>query len=385
MAVTITSNFGTEQEIKDALGANGLSVSEPPAAAPATPAQPETKIPEHVAEPGGETPKAAAGETDATPEVATTQEPKPHGVQPEGEKEPSRGKFKAEKQKLRDRITQLEDERDSERALSARKTAELEESRAKLAELTKPAVVPKADDTPVEPKRPTRADAGFDDEKFDELLAKYDSDYKVYNRAVTEKTVRDALAAAEAQRLEEKETAERQREFSAYEAKLDAESAKIADYHELWEAFPDAAHNDLVTYVEYTYLVGSEHPGYLMREIMNDVVNNGSQELTRIRSLHPVLQVRELTNWERQAYAEATRPTEPVPASRVVATAPAKPPEVAVPARSKPAALQEPIETLGSRSVAGGKRTLQEIADLAAAGDASARREYLTRRTAGER
>ena len=72
MAVTITSNFGTEQEIKDALGANGLSVSEPPAAAPATPAQPETKIPEHVAEPGGETPKAAAGETDATPEVATT-------------------------------------------------------------------------------------------------------------------------------------------------------------------------------------------------------------------------------------------------------------------------------------------------------------------------
>jgi hypothetical protein len=382
MAVTITSNFGTEQEIKDALGANGLSVSEPPAAAPATPAQPETKIPEHVAEPGGEAPKAAAGETDATPEVATTQEPKPQEVQPEGEKEPSRGKFKAEKQKLRDRITQLEDERDSERALSARKTAELEESRAKLAELTKPAVVPKADDTPVEPKRPTRADAGFDDEKFDELLAKYDSDYKVYNRAVTEKTVRDALAAAEAQRLEEKETAERQREFSAYEAKRDAESAKIADYHELREAFPD---KDLVTDIEYTYLVESEHPGYFMREIMNDVVNNGSQELTRIRSLHPVLQVRELTNWERRAYAEATRPTEPVPASPVVATAPAKPPEVAVPARPKPAALQEPIETLGSRSVAGGKRTLQEVAELAAAGDASARREYFTRRTAGER
>lgn len=366
--ITLTSSTQSPEEMAAALAARGQVVvpDEPePKPASAEPARnDQTKPPEQSA-PGGETHKASDGETAPVPEAGKdqTQDPqKRPGEKPaesavetkSEEPKPSPGKFKADKQKLRDQISRLSDDLDLERGSKAKIRAELDEARTRLAVLEKPAAAEaKKDDGPVKPKRPVRAEffaAEDPDAAYEAAMDQYDDNVSAFHAAVTEKTVNDKLAArAEDDRKAEAEAAGKQA-YAEFEKRRDQDRKSIEDYDDVFAELGEHPIDFPKDGVMELAVMEAEHPGILIHYFGKDALDNEGKEFHRISRLSPVRQVAELTRLEARLvkeHEERAKQEKPAGATVVV---PEKPSEE-VPAKPQlKARPDEPIEPVSGRT-----------------------------------
>lgn len=377
--ITLTSSTQSAQEMREALEAHGQQVVTDGPTVEGT-----EKTSEQSTSPG-ESSSGSTGETaTTTPEVEgkttqDTQEPAPEETAGEGHPET---KFEPRRKQLEKRIERLHEDLDTEKGDKARLKARLEATEAELVKF-KPVEAPKVEEL-ARPKRPTKSDAEYDEDKLDQMMAEYEVKLDEYHIERSKKTAAEAVAT-ERQRLADEESArEQQKAVDAFNTRLSADAKSISDYDELLSALPENA-LQLPSAVEASIL-RSDHPGRLFRHYMNDVVNNDAKEFNRLVAMDPVDQVRVLAKLEDKldlAYvetpAEPAKPkaeTKPAPAPAKAAAAAEVAPEVPVPAKRPPkqvADSDEPIQPVGSRSGA-------SVATLAGS---TSTMDYIRRRQAG--
>ncbi len=383
--MTVDTNFGTEADLKAAVVAAGRTPVEE-TAVPEVVAEPEKKITEQPAKPGEKTPVAAVG-SESTP-ASEPGEKKPQessqAAPPEPKPTATHG-FKSKAEKAQQLVDRLQQDLELEKGSKATLLAKLATAEAELAKL-KPAVPAAAADTgPVKPKRPTRAECDYDDERYEAAMDTYDTSMDTYNQAMSQKAVSDALVADRAKQHKDQMEAQQNAAFNQWVERRDTGAQRYPDWQETFEALPEDADFPPDSAARAAVLE-SENTADLMYYFAKDVLENDGKELQRVSKLGPVAQVREITRLEQKLASQHENPVvETAPAAAVAPVAePAKPPEK-VPAKPKqPAVIVEPIETVGSHSVGtGGQRTLQKLAELAAEGDQEAKKEYWKRRAAG--
>ena len=360
--VTITTNYGEEKELKDAFEAAGMEVEKAPETAPT----PKEEKPASEAKPGEETP-AAEVKTEATPEgMEIKQEPTPVKA---AEEKPATSGFKKKMEKLQDRVDQLREELDLERGDKARAREELAAAQAKLAEFTKPTEAAPKDDSPKRPVRPKLSDHDYDQEKFDAALAQYEDELlpKYYDEMAT-KRVQDTLKTErESQQKAQAEIAEAQAQ-AEYDARRDSGKKEVADWDEVFEALGDekiVLGSGIAAEIIENYIkTGSDAPAHLLAHFARQIVETGeSADVNRIAKLPPIRIPKELSKLEDRLVAEAKKPAAKQEATPVIeSTSPT--PKERVPAKPKPAAKppDEPLETVGSRTVGSPTDTLEKAA-----------------------
>lgn len=390
--MVLESNHASVDEMAAALESKGMTItSKEPGQGPRatvkaestpTPASPEEQ-------PGGTDGETAAvdpaetnpQETQAAPVVETPVVPTPVVATPVEPKTGEDKKFEPRRKQLERQVARLHEDLDLERGSKAALQNKLVEIQAELAKL-KPAEPAKPEEL-VKPKRPTRAQHEYDEEKFEAAMAEYDSLMDLYHTQATAKAVSDTLAAEAVKQKKKEEEAEVGRFFDAYNRRLAEDRKDISDYQELAEdqdADFDIDQPDMFT-VKLA-IMESEHPAVLLRHFMLDARDNGAKELKRLSGMSDLHKAKELTRLEDRLVAEreaAKKAPEPVavPAVVVAPVVPVveqKPPE---PAKPKPQAkpMPEPIEPLGSRAAA---RT-QSLEGLTGAAYIAARRQGLNR------
>ncbi len=317
---------------------------------------------EQPAAPGGAVtpPKAAGSEIDSASEAEkkpVVAEPEDKAKPPNSEKpeehEPSRGKFKAEKQKLRDQISALREELDVERGSKTKLREKLEAAETQLAGLNKPADEAKPQvEALAKPKRPQLKDFEFDDDLYQAALEKYDEDLGEYHAKKAATSVQEALAKNERETAERQQKAEADRIFNEFVAKRSEGAVAIEDYDDMLEAAGDYK---LPARVEIA-IIESSIPAQMIHFFNRDKVENGGKEMARIASLSEDKQIRELTLLEVKLSTDGQAPAKPVKkekpaAAPVVDEAPPAQAQPAPVAQPKQIAVPEPpLEPLGSRT-----------------------------------
>ena len=359
--ITLTSATQPESEIREALEKGGNTIIEE--------AQPEApgdgqKSSEQPAKPGGD-PAAPGGETVSASEAGKD---KAQGDKPPADGEEhrlSRGNFKSKLQKAQDQVSRLQEDLDAERGSKTKLQTQLDEAKARLAALeTKDGetatTTEKKDEGPARPKRPTRADYDYDEERFEQALAEYDTGMDAYNNALVEKRVADALTAREKKAADEKAESERTVAFNKFVERKDAGREQIAGWDETFEAL-DGNPIDLTPVME-AYVLESENPALLMYHFALDALNGDSAELKRFAAMHPVAQVREITRLEQRLATEAGQPATATPQAKAPTPKPTTVVTEKSPAKPKTTQVDEPIETVGSRAGTGGDTPEKAVA-----------------------
>jgi len=384
--VTIEQNFGTDEEVKEALASLGFepAVEVPPASTEVP--KPETS--EQPGKPGGKT----AAEPDGKIAPGTeTGEPKPQEVPPgesEEERKKSKGGFQKKIETLTAKTERLREELEDERGDKTRLQERLAEAERQLAEhqVSKPEA-DKKDEGPVRPKRPSLPELSefeYDAEKFAAAMkkyrteeAKYDEELMAYVEAVADKKAESKIAADQ----------ERQRSEHVEAKRIEAENAfverRIADpaNEELQETVA-LLPKDYKGFLEFekeaeaarVYIkFKSKTPAALMLHFAKDHLENDGKETERFLAMDPIDHVFELREIEKKILADReaakaptpTKEKEPKPAEARRETPPAKPQQAKVP--------DAPIEPVGGRVSTSDPGNLQD--QLAAAAERGDPRE----------
>lgn len=367
--INLVSETQTEQEMKDALVANGLTVTEPAKPKePAAPVEDKTKS-EPEGEPGEKIPAETKGEAPATTEVVET---KPQETPQEHK---PKGGFQAKVEKLTAKADRLMEELEAERGSKTALQRKLDEVNAQLAEL-KPAEV-KTDEGPVRPKRPKLSDVDFDQDKHEENLEKYETELDAYYKQVADDTAKQAVAGYE-------QSAAQARHQSEWLGRINEDKKDIPGYDDLIAMLPDEKTNPIpippviAAYMEHK----SKHPGHLSAYLAKDYLDeeNPGVEMARLSKLDEYDQIIEIKEIEDRLVKEAKAAKKPAKDAEPTAPkAEVKPvetkPVVVPPVKEKPKAeaLEEPISPLGTRAV-GRQQSMAELAELAAGGDKAARK-----------
>jgi hypothetical protein len=358
MAVHISSNTQSEQEMREVLDMFGLSpdTPEPEPIPDAKGEKPEPKV-----KAGESTPPEPSGESapDSEPgkkpqEKLATQEP---GEAPEGE---APKKFEPrEHRKLQRRIERLVDDLEASSGKNATLERELAALKEQLVALTPPPDTAKPAEL-VKPKRPTRAECEYDDDKYEQQMAEYDDKLAEYHAAVNRKSIDEALANAQETRRKEDE------DKAVANALADLNRRTVADtqeyglteeYNSMVEQLPEEPIK--IGDAAEAYMMGkSKHPGLLIHYFMSDYLNGDGVECERFRNLDVIDQSIEIRELEQRLLAAHKKPAaEAEPETKPKPAAAAPPPEKPEPppAKPKPAAKPpaEPIEPVGSRASVG--------------------------------
>jgi len=369
MAIHVTTANVSAEEVNAMLGAQGLTPDGVKAPAEVPPAKTEPAVPSVPPTAAGEPPSAApAGESAApsegaekTPQAGTQEEGKaPPAAEPPNPAKVARANFESRQVKLKKQIDALQTDLELERGSKAGLERKLEELQAELEKL-KPAEAKTDAVTPpalVRPKRPTKADFDYDDDRYEAALDEHEVKLDEYMKAVakqeSEKSTREAREAEEKRQREEAATAE-ERE---YQARFNKGRQEIADWDEVIESAPELE----VTEVTQGFIRQSEIPADLVHHFLQN-----SEELHRIEKLDPLRRVRALTTVELklEEQRKARSGGQPVAAAPVVETppTPATPPAPAPaqPISTRPTRVDEPITPVGGRAPAVGQRLSQAV------------------------
>ena len=374
--VTLISDTEPKQEMRDALVANGLTVSDPvKPEETAKPVEDKTKS-EPEGEPGEKIPAETEGKSAATTEVVEDKSQETPQVE-EGKPKP-KGGFQAKVEKLTAKADRLMEELEEERGSKTALQRQLDAVNAELAAL-KPAEA-KVDEGPVKPKRPKRSDVEFDEDRYEALMDKYEDEMNAYYVAVADKKAQEAVSGYEV-------NAQAARAEAAYRERIRISAKDIPDYDEVIARLPtetDSSKIELPAVVRGYIMSKTEHPAALMHFLAKDYLDNDGEELARLSKLDEydqLIEIREietrLVGEQKTAKKAPKEPTAPKTEPEPVKTAPvavAKP-EVVPPVKEKPKAeaLDEPISPVGTRAT-GRQQTMAELAELAAGGDKAARK-----------
>lgn len=344
--ITITSSNGDEKAIQDVFAAKGITqVAPEPTEAPVEVAEdkkPTGDTPVEGQEHSGSDPAKDKAEAEAEKPTQEKTEKPTEEAKPEEVKQKSKGGFQAKVEKLTAQADRLRDDLDAERGSKAKLQKELEEVNAKLAELQPKKEEPKAQG-PEKPKRPTRAEFEFDEDKFEAALAEHEVKLDAYNselRRLDREQVRQEVKAEAEKADAERQEASRRKAFAD---KVQAGAAKINDYAETLEDFPEGY--ETITdknRVAHDYLVTeADNPAALMHFLMRDAIDNDGAETERLLALSPFRLVIELRAIEERIAKAVTATLEP------------EKPKVDTPAKPQPKPKQavpdDPIEPVGGR------------------------------------
>lgn len=369
--ITIASNSGTEQDIADAMVANGIKPEE--TAAPVVEAKPaEDKSKSVSAEaPGDKIPAETEDKSAAVTEpVKDKSQEKPPEEQvvaaeipPEPKKEKAKGGFQIKVDKLTKTVDLLQSQLDAKEGNEARLRRELEEAQAELVKLKPPE--PETSKELVRPKRPKLSEFEFDQDKYDAALEAYEGKLDEYHAAVTNKTVSDALKAendTRSQKEQEERIARAEAEF--HERRKKGESL-YPDFADLRDALPEDAETLINRSPVVRRYIGmkSKEPVHLVRFLMKDFLENDEVEANRFMEMDDDDQLIAIRDLENQLIREHKKGAKEEAAETVVATAepekkPAKAVEAATPAKEKPKRAEvpdEPISPVGNSATAKGK------------------------------
>lgn len=356
------------EEMTAALVANGQEVSAPAPAAPekatvvegkkseSKPTSPEVK-------PGGSEDKTAPVVTEAgEKKPQETQAAPPVEVIPPAEPKPGEPgkKFEPQLERRKDlerKVTRLHEDLDLERGSKAAIQSRLETAERELAALKPKEPEAKKDDEPAEPTFPLKKDFDYDDEKHEAALVQYQKDMKVYNKAVTDKALREDRAAAAEERKQEAIKAENKRfhDELAGRVQKSIKDFELSDFDALVEQLT-AEETGAITpglaaenYIEHK----SKNPGLLIHYFMKDHLEGEGREIARLAAMDPIDQVFEVKAIEDRLIAERANKSVPVVEDKPVVASPAAaaPPEQ--PAKPKPVAkpdTDEPLDTVGARA-----------------------------------
>jgi regulator of replication initiation timing len=354
MAAHIDANFGTEEELQAALASLGMETDPVEAPKPEETPAPDAKTEPEV--PGVD--PAEAGEN------AAGTEPAPKDTQGETHEERERkakGGFKAKLDKLTAQAETLRAEIEEKNGNESRLRAELEDVKARLAELKPPeAAKPAAE--PVKPKRPTLASFEFDQEKYEEALDKYDSDLTAFHKAVADQAIAAGLEAERQRQADREQAAEAERHFKEFTDRRDADRANYDDYDEVLSLVPKDESDSLMSVSEpaRAYIQRkSKHPADLIHYLATDYVYGDKEENQRLTSLDPMDQIIELKALEDRLVAERTK-------GKTTPKAEAAPPAKPKPAQRTP---EPPIDPVGGRTAGTVGNLEKQAQDAADRGD----------------
>lgn len=342
--MTLESNFETREQLEAVLKARGY---EPDPESTPTPASP------------GESPSGKAPASETVPVVETGKETQVTQAAPTVEGEPKtatpEAKFEPRRKQLERKVERLHEDLDLERGSKAALQVKLDAAQAELAKLKPAEPEPKTVEL-AKPKRPTRAECDYDDDKHEAAMDKYETDLAAYNAAVIDKTVTDRLAANAEAETKRALQAEADAIFDAFVKRRDEQKASIDGYEELREAAGDLPISPILE----EFLIRSEFPAALFAFFYKDMADNEGKELARYERIPEVLRVRELTKLELKLAEESKggkapkEPKKPAEAKTVETAAPVATedpkPQPVQPARQQPKIEDAPLEPLGGRS-----------------------------------
>lgn len=399
--ITLSTNTGTEQDIKDAMVANGIKPEE--TAAPevkddkpvedksksAASEAPGEKVP---AEPGKESEAATDAAKDKSQEKPPEQQAAETTKTPDtpdeaAGKEKAKGGFQKKIDKLTKTVDLLQSQIEAKEGNETRLRRELEEAQAELAKL-KPAE-PETPKELVRPKRPTLKEFDFDQEKYDAAAEKYDADLDAYHAAVTQKTVADTLKAENEARAKQEREAQTAKAIKEFEDRRNKGKDVYDDYDELMAALPEKAE----TLVDKSRVVAdyiqfkSKDPAHLIHFLMKDFLEGDEAEANRFMQMDDydqLIAIKELEDrlikeHKRDAKAKADEPAEAA-ATAAAAGPPKKAAEAAPPAKEKQPRAQvpdEPIAPVGNSAPAKGKDLQAQMEEAAAQGNGKEFRRLL--------
>jgi len=358
MKPVLTSHTQSVEEMEQALESAGVTV-----VTEAETGSEETAETSEQPEKPGETPAAPPASESAPASEAG--EKKPQQAPPaDGDGQKPRANFKGRVEKLERSIERLGTQLEDERSDKARIEAQL---RAAEEELRKLRPEPAKDAKPQKPKRPMRGDPAinFDEEKFDEALARYEDEIADFYSAESKRVAAEEVAKIHADQV-------REQSVRQFEERRNADVAKFEDWEDLLAGMEEDV--PLPSVVEAA-IQESDRPAILIHYFMDDVVNNGGAEAAKLEGLTPIQQVRRLALIEARIAAEIDKPkaetAPPAVESKPASPAEPPPPQEKAPVPPKPKAQprvpEEPIEPVGTRTT-GQARTL---------GDARSFKEFL--------
>ncbi len=374
--ITIESNSGTEQDIADAMKANGIEpIAKVEPVVEATPAK-EEKPAESTETPGEKVAAETEGKTVADPEPAKdkSQEKPPEEQVTAAEgtegKEKAKGGFQKKIDKLTKTVDLLQSQIDAKDGNEARLRRELEEAQAALVKL-QPAEPEKPKEL-VRPKRPKLSELDFDQEKYDTALEEYEGKLDEYHAAVTKQTVDGALKAENETRIKGEREQQAAKALKDFEERRDKDKEIYPDFGDLVEALPA----DAETLVNRSQVVAdyiqfkSKAPIHLIRYLINDFVNGDEAEADRFMKMDDydkLIQLRDLENQLIKEHAKGAAKEEETPV-----VTPKKAPEVATPAKEKQERAKvpdEPISPVGNGAGAKGKTLNEQMQAATEKGD----------------
>lgn len=367
MSIVLTSNVGTEEDLRNAFIANGVTPeSEPAEVKPAEePNKPEQKV-----EPGAD---KGAAETAAETEPGKGPEGKSKTGEPQEHKAKGGWQRKVEKQAAEiDRLRGLVDKYEGVETSPKYKTlqAELEEAKGKLAEL-QPASTETKESGPVKPKRPempTLDEFDWDQEKFAEATKKfkadqnkYDEDIEKYFDAITERKTQETLSRRDQEDRQRKAQEESDKVFNKFVTLKDQGAKDFEDWDEVMEAAPKNRPTIFINPVPngpntpaYDWLVlKAKAPADLLRFFAKDLAENDGVENDRFEAMDPIDLVVELNDLQRQLVADRKKAAKGTSApTEEAAPKVTKEPEKApvTPRKEIAKTPDEPLETVGGHA-----------------------------------
>lgn len=352
--VTITSSTEPQAEMKAALEAHGVVVKEPEVTPePVKETVEGEKTTESKGEPGVKDPAEPKDKTaPASEPEKKTQEVAPE--QPaETTKEKSKGGFQVKLEKATKKAEDALEALEEERGDKAKLKAKLDEANAELAKLKK-SEEPGGDvkeDGP--PKRPTRVQAEYDDDKYEALMAEYDVKLAAYFDGVAEQKSQKAVEIDRQKRAEESRT-QANEEFGKSTRKNGAEA--YTDYEEVFSQLPDDVRSIADDPIVAQYIrAKAKNPHDLLYFIAKDMLENEGEECARIAEMDDFDKVIELRTIADRMVEARTKPVDAVKPPAGDVADPAKPEKAAVEQppvkeKPKPKTPDEPIQPLGSRT-----------------------------------
>ncbi len=275
-------------------------------------------------------------------------------------------KFEKRRKDLERQVARLHEDLDLEKGSKKTLQEKLDAATAELAKL-KPAEVPVAKiEELVRPKRPTKADADYDEEKYEALMDAYEVERDEYTRKMVQRETEEARAKDEKQRKEREDTAAVAKAEQDFVGRLQEDVKGIPDYDDVVAEFNEATDGreiEVPKTIETFIQISAEHPGQMMHFLLKDYLQNDGKELARLAALNPYVQMRELTRLSDRLEKEYAGTTTAASAGSPVvdvppAAAPAKAPESPVKPKITPKVHEDPITPVGARS-AGPVQTLE--------------------------
>lgn len=381
----VLTGTGSDADTNAALEHYGYKVEDAPAEVETAPAAVEEAPTTPPA-----TPPASPGESPSGSEVETVPVPTEAGkeatetqVAPPAEPKAGDAKFETRRKQLERQVARLHEDLDMEKGGRKALQDKLDAATAELARLRPAEPEKPVVEALVRPKRPTKADAEFEEDKLEQLLDAYDVALDEYHRKVAQKEASEALAEREKVRVKSEEDAARKTADQQFALRVNEETKAIPEYAGLLQELTEMQGAEkplpMTGVLEAHIKLASEHPGQLLHYFLKDFVQGGGKEMARLANMNEILQAREINRIETRLEKEHAAQAETVVPSTPVA---AEPPAVAappvVPPKPKliPKIDDEPITTVGSRS-AGPMQTLTKVASSGKAAD------YIAARNAG--